>query len=299
MTSGSPRSLFPGMATATFPSSRPAFDSPQGTSPQSPSQLRVADRVRAIHPCFALGVEELHRDEQPAGRLPDQPDELHAAAVAVRPLSDVLRRREHVRYVRQVESKPLGSSLADVRHALWHDFDCALAAQKVAWKHDPARHDAGDLRRRTVRRSSMARPIERQGWRASCPLWEPRVPTSSPDVLVVGAGAIGASVALHLAQAGAKVLRIIPFRGYYAELVPERCGLVRSHVYAAPDLTFPFLGVHLSRRTDGRVLVGPGAMLAFRARGIPLCPDESARRAGDVHVAGVLRPFSAIRDSGR
>jgi len=58
-------------------------------------------------------------------------------------------------------------------------------------------------------------------------------------------------------------LRIIPFRGYYAELVPERRDLVRSHVYAAPDLTFPFLGVHLSRRADGRVIVGPGAMLAF------------------------------------
>jgi len=58
-------------------------------------------------------------------------------------------------------------------------------------------------------------------------------------------------------------VRIIPFRGYYAELRPARTELVRSHVYAAPDLTFPFLGVHLSRRTDGRVIVGPGAMLAF------------------------------------
>lgn len=57
--------------------------------------------------------------------------------------------------------------------------------------------------------------------------------------------------------------RVIPFRGYYAELRPGRTELVRSHVYATPDLTFPFLGVHLSRRTDGRVIVGPGAMLAF------------------------------------
>jgi (S)-2-hydroxyglutarate dehydrogenase len=67
----------------------------------------------------------------------------------------------------------------------------------------------------------------------------------------------------RLAGSVAKDLRIIPFRGYYAELRRERCELVRSHVYAAPDLTFPFLGVHLSRRVDGRVLVGPGAMLAF------------------------------------
>ena len=58
-------------------------------------------------------------------------------------------------------------------------------------------------------------------------------------------------------------LRVIPFRGYYAELVPARRDLVRSHIYAAPDLNFPFLGVHLSRRTDGRVIVGPGAMWAF------------------------------------
>jgi L-2-hydroxyglutarate oxidase len=61
----------------------------------------------------------------------------------------------------------------------------------------------------------------------------------------------------------ARDLRVIPFRGYYAELRPERTGLVRSHVYATPDLKFPFLGVHLSKRTDGRVIVGPGAMLAL------------------------------------
>lgn len=58
-------------------------------------------------------------------------------------------------------------------------------------------------------------------------------------------------------------VRVVPFRGYYAELVPDRRDLVRSHVYPTPDLEMPFLGVHLSRRTDGRVIVGPGAMLAF------------------------------------
>ena len=58
-------------------------------------------------------------------------------------------------------------------------------------------------------------------------------------------------------------MRIVPFRGYYAELRPGRRDLVRSHIYAAPDLAFPFLGAHLSRRADGRVIVGPGAMLAF------------------------------------
>jgi len=90
-----------------------------------------------------------------------------------------------------------------------------------------------------------------------------RVATSAG---VCEAGVLLNCAGLHadrLAGPLAADLRIIPFRGYYAELVLQRVGLVRSHVYAAPDLTFPFLGVHLSRRADGRVIVGPGAMLAF------------------------------------
>jgi L-2-hydroxyglutarate oxidase len=57
--------------------------------------------------------------------------------------------------------------------------------------------------------------------------------------------------------------RIVPFRGYYSELIPERRALVRAHIYPCPDLNFPFLGVHLSRTFDDRVLVGPGAALAL------------------------------------
>src|SRR5256884_3725845 len=50
--------------------------------------------------------------------------------------------------------------------------------------------------------------------------------------------------------------------------------------YAAPDLHFPFLGVHLSRRTDGRVIVGPGAMLAF---------GREAYRLAQVHPRQPIR----------
>lgn len=83
-------------------------------------------------------------------------------------------------------------------------------------------------------------------------------------------GILEASVAVNcaglqadrVAGSVASDVRVIPFRGFYAELVPEREHLVRSHIYRAPDLTYPFLGVHASRRTDGRVLLGPGAMLA-------------------------------------
>lgn len=56
---------------------------------------------------------------------------------------------------------------------------------------------------------------------------------------------------------------MVPFRGEYYEL-PEKYGfLVRSAVYPAPDLRLPFLGVHLTKTTDGRVLVGPNAVPAF------------------------------------
>ncbi|HEX5224094.1 MAG TPA: L-2-hydroxyglutarate oxidase [Solirubrobacteraceae bacterium] len=56
--------------------------------------------------------------------------------------------------------------------------------------------------------------------------------------------------------------RIVPFRGAYLRLVPGRRELVRSLIYPVPDPALPFLGVHLTRRIDGEVLIGPTAMLA-------------------------------------
>jgi 2-hydroxyglutarate dehydrogenase len=55
--------------------------------------------------------------------------------------------------------------------------------------------------------------------------------------------------------------RIVPFRGAYLRLVPERRGLVRSLIYPVPDPSLPFLGVHLTRHSDGEVLVGPTALM--------------------------------------
>jgi 2-hydroxyglutarate dehydrogenase len=56
--------------------------------------------------------------------------------------------------------------------------------------------------------------------------------------------------------------RIVPFRGAYMRLRPERRALVRGMVYPVPDPELPFLGVHLTRRIDGEVLIGPSALLA-------------------------------------
>lgn len=61
--------------------------------------------------------------------------------------------------------------------------------------------------------------------------------------------------------------RIVPFRGEYWRLRPERSHLVRGLVYPVPDPSLPFLGVHLTRAVDGSVLVGPNAVLAYAREG--------------------------------
>jgi 2-hydroxyglutarate dehydrogenase len=68
------------------------------------------------------------------------------------------------------------------------------------------------------------------------------------DRLAVGAGA------------GAEP-RIVPFRGGYLRLRPERRDLVRSAIYPVPDPDLPFLGAHLTRTIDGEVLLGPSALM--------------------------------------
>jgi L-2-hydroxyglutarate oxidase len=60
---------------------------------------------------------------------------------------------------------------------------------------------------------------------------------------------------------------IVPFRGEYYDLIPERSELVRNLIYPVPDPRFPFLGVHFTRRISGRVDAGPNAVLAFRREG--------------------------------
>ena len=62
-------------------------------------------------------------------------------------------------------------------------------------------------------------------------------------------------------------LRIIPFRGEYYELKPEKHYLVKNLIYPVPDPNFPFLGVHFTRLIKGGVEAGPNAVLAFAREG--------------------------------
>ena len=60
---------------------------------------------------------------------------------------------------------------------------------------------------------------------------------------------------------------IIPFRGEYYDLIPERASLVRALIYPVPDARFPFLGVHFTRRITDKVDAGPNAVLAYAREG--------------------------------
>ncbi|MFF8908493.1 L-2-hydroxyglutarate oxidase [Streptomyces olivaceoviridis] len=85
------------------------------------------------------------------------------------------------------------------------------------------------------------------------------------DRLVLCAGLQSDTVA-RLAHDRAEP-RIVPFRGEYMLLKPDRAHLVRGLVYPVPDPRYPFLGVHFTPRVDGSVEVGPNAVLALAREG--------------------------------
>ncbi len=85
------------------------------------------------------------------------------------------------------------------------------------------------------------------------------------DRLISCAG-LGTDGVADLARAGGDV-RIVPFRGEYYRLAGPARGLVKGLIYPVPDPRYPFLGVHLTRRIDGEVLVGPNAVPALALEG--------------------------------
>jgi L-2-hydroxyglutarate oxidase len=111
--------------------------------------------------------------------------------------------------------------------------------------------------------------------------------------------------------------RIVPFRGGYLRLRPERADLVRASIYPVPDPDLPFLGAHLTRGLDGSVLLGPtalmvGALDAYRpwrlsARSIsqtlawPGAWRLATRhwRTGVREIGHALHPASLVREARR
>lgn len=79
---------------------------------------------------------------------------------------------------------------------------------------------------------------------------------------LVNAAGLYADKLAHEMDVG-REYQIIPFRGEYYELVPEKRDLVQSMIYPTPDPELPFLGVHYTRMADDKVTIGPNAVLAF------------------------------------
>nr|WP_296073965.1 L-2-hydroxyglutarate oxidase [uncultured Actinoplanes sp.] len=85
------------------------------------------------------------------------------------------------------------------------------------------------------------------------------------------------------------VPRIIPFRGEYMRINPEKAGLVRGLIYPVPDPRYPFLGVHFTRRVDGTVEVGPNAVLATAREGYRRADLSLRDLAGIASYPGMWR----------
>ncbi|MGR3811961.1 L-2-hydroxyglutarate oxidase [Jiulongibacter sp. NS-SX5] len=85
--------------------------------------------------------------------------------------------------------------------------------------------------------------------------------------LVVNCGGLYSDKVAQMTEDDKINLKIVPFRGEYYELKPEKQYLVKHLIYPVPDPNFPFLGVHFTRMVNGGVEAGPNAVLAFRREG--------------------------------
>jgi L-2-hydroxyglutarate oxidase LhgO len=83
--------------------------------------------------------------------------------------------------------------------------------------------------------------------------------------------------------------QIVPFRGDYYVLRPERRSLIRGLIYPVPDPRFPFLGVHFTRRIDGAVWLGPNAVLALAREGYRRRDIDAGDLAGSLAYVGFRR----------
>ncbi|MBO0937729.1 L-2-hydroxyglutarate oxidase [Fibrella sp. HMF5335] len=85
--------------------------------------------------------------------------------------------------------------------------------------------------------------------------------------LVVNCAGLYSDKIAQLTQREPIGLQIVPFRGEYFKIKPDKQYLVKNLIYPVPDPNFPFLGVHFTRMIHGGVEAGPNAVLAFRREG--------------------------------
>jgi (S)-2-hydroxyglutarate dehydrogenase len=174
----------------------------------------------------------------------------------------------------EIEARSLANRVPDLRRldaAQLHELEPAVAG--VAALHSP--------RTAVVDYSAVCVELARQvtagggSLRLSCPV-SGLVQNGSEVVVTAGGERLrfdhvvacaGLTSDAISAMVGGDSLRIVPFRGEYYGLAPDKAALVRGLVYPVPDPRYPFLGVHLTRDVHDHVHVGPNAVLALALEG--------------------------------
>lgn len=136
---------------------------------------------------------------------------------------------------------------------------------KALWVKDTATVDPKRILHELETRLTDAGVLIERGVEVLGPAGKRELRTSAGQVgcgvFINAAGAHAEQIAVRFGLA--KHLRLMPFRGSYRQLAPDRRHLVRGNIYPLPDLENPFLGVHFSRSTTGEVYVGPTAAPVF------------------------------------
>jgi len=93
-------------------------------------------------------------------------------------------------------------------------------------------------------------------------------------------------------------VKIIPFRGEYYEIVNEKSHLLNNMIYPIADPNLPFLGIHLTKTIDGRIEVGPNAVLAFSREGYSWDNFNLVQTIETITYKGMLRLGSKYFKTG-
>ncbi len=93
-------------------------------------------------------------------------------------------------------------------------------------------------------------------------------------------------------------VKIIPFRGEYYEIVNEKSHLLNNMIYPIADPNLPFLGIHLTKTIDGRIEVGPNAVLAFSREGYSWGNFNLVQTIETITYKGMLRLGSKYFKTG-
>jgi L-2-hydroxyglutarate oxidase len=209
-----------------------------------------------------------------------------------------LDEREHGR-LREIAVRAEANGVPGVRELDAHALrDLEPHVQGVAGLHSPttAIVDYGEVTRRLAGEAEQRGAVVRTGSEVTGLRDRGRhvvVSTSASedayDQVIVCAGLQADRVAAMAGDHGEP--RIVPFRGEYYRLRADRRHLVRGLVYPVPDPRYPFLGVHLTPRVDGEVLVGPNAVLALAREGYGRF-DVSGRDLRDIVGYAGFRHFA-------